>query len=64
MYVFSSANFLNVSNQLFVYASGAQDVLTRGAASSPTGRALAAGVGLMLAVYCGFNASGNILVII
>ncbi|XP_053375470.1 aquaporin-10-like isoform X1 [Mercenaria mercenaria] len=43
---------------LFVYASGAQDVLTRGAASSPTGRALAAGVGLMLAVYCGFNASG------
>lgn len=43
---------------LFIYASGAQDVLTRGAASSPVGRALAGGVGLMLAVYCGINASG------
>ncbi|KAL4223055.1 Aquaporin-7 [Mactra antiquata] len=43
---------------LFVYASGAQDILTRGASSSPSGRALASGVGLGLAVYCGFNASG------
>jgi hypothetical protein len=41
-----------------VYASGCQDVLTRGAASSVQGKALACGVGLMLAVYCGFNASG------
>ena len=47
--------------QLFVYSSGAQSVLSYGVASSAPGRALASGVGLGLAVYCGFNASGNIL---
>jgi len=45
--------------QLFVYASGAQDVLSHGAASSGPGRALAGGVGLMIAVYAGMGASGT-----
>lgn len=45
--------------QFFVYSSGAQYILTDGEASSVPGRALASGVGLMLAVYCGFNASGT-----
>lgn len=43
---------------LFVYASGAQSVLSKGEASSVVGRALAASCGLSMAVYCGFNASG------
>ena len=45
--------------QLFVYASGAQSILSYGAASSFTGRALCSGAGLTLAVYTGFNASGT-----
>ncbi|XP_052799302.1 aquaporin-10-like [Mya arenaria] len=44
---------------MFVYASGAQDLLSHGSASSPTGRALAGGVGLMIAVYAGLGASGG-----
>ncbi|XP_052801644.1 aquaporin-3-like isoform X2 [Mya arenaria] len=43
---------------LFVYASGAQSILSHGEASTVPGRALAAGAGLMIAVYCGINASG------
>ncbi|XP_052801645.1 aquaporin-3-like isoform X3 [Mya arenaria] len=42
---------------LFVYASGAQSILSHGEASTVPGRALAAGAGLMIAVYCGINAS-------
>lgn len=48
-----------VYHQLFVYASGAQYVLTYGEASSTTGRALAAGVGLTIAVYATLKTSGT-----
>ena len=44
--------------QLFVYASGAQYILSHGTASSPMGRALTSGAGLTLAVYTGYKASG------
>ena len=44
-----------------MYSSGAQAVLTDGALSSFPGRAMTAGVGLAMSVYCGFSASGEIL---
>lgn len=43
--------------QFFIFASGAQATLIKN--TDLMGRALAAGVGLMNAVYCGYNASGK-----
>ncbi|KAH3885406.1 hypothetical protein DPMN_009399 [Dreissena polymorpha] len=43
----------------FIFASGAQATLTKN--TELMGRALAAGVGLMNAVYCGYSASGGLL---
>ncbi|XP_052235786.1 aquaporin-9-like isoform X2 [Dreissena polymorpha] len=44
---------------LFVYASGAQFLLSEGWASSATGKACAAAVGLTIAVYAGMGAAGG-----
>lgn len=48
-----------MSLQLFVYASGTQYLVTYGEASSAAGKALAAGVGLTIAVYATLGTSGE-----
>ena len=45
--------------QLFVYAGGAQHVLSHGEASSASGRAFAGAAGLMIAVFATIGTSGK-----